>query len=305
MHAAELSGVHVYAATPFKGDDLSVVDLDALASNLEFLVGQGVRHIAVAGGTGEVEALSEEELTEVVHCAAETIGGRAVLLAGLPANWGTAVQLADRFEAAGAQVLVPMAPLVRGRAPSPEGVVYYFRELAKACPLPVMAYNQLDWPLEVFEGLAEIPSIIGIKDTCKISPHVLFRAIKLLGDRFIWIGNKRHDPGVLHLRYQMGIDGFSSGFSNFLPGPELELHAAAQRHDWARMIELQDQLSRLEQLRLAADDAAAVKAAMDLVGLRGGSVRPPRVNLTPEIRAQLQGEVKGLLEAFSPAATHA
>jgi dihydrodipicolinate synthase/N-acetylneuraminate lyase len=123
---------------------------------------------------------------------------------------------------------------------------------------------------------------------------MLFRAIRELGDRFVWIGNKRHDPGVLHFRYQMGIDGFTSGMSNFLPEPELELHEAALARDWDRMVELQERVAPLERLRMASDDAASVKAGMDLVGLSGGRVRPPRLDLSDTEREALRSVLDGL-----------
>jgi dihydrodipicolinate synthase/N-acetylneuraminate lyase len=116
---------------------------------------------------------------------------------------------------------------------------------------------------------------------------VMFQAIERLGDRYLWIGNKRFDPGVTHLRYQMGMETFTSGQCNFWPEPELELHAAGLRQDWPRMIELQRRCAPLERLRLLNDDAAMVKAAMDLVGLIGGPVRPPRRDVPPESREQL------------------
>ena len=138
-----------------------------------------------------------------------------------------------------------------------------------------MPYNTQGWPAEFFVRLGAIDRIIGVKDPCQV-PHNFFKAIKLMGDRFVWVGNKRHDPGVVHLRYQMGMEGFTSGQTNFLPEHELQMHDAALHKDWPRIIELQDTVAPLERLRMAHDDAAMVKAAMDLVGLAGGPVRPPR-----------------------------
>ena len=71
-----------------------------------------------------------------------------------------------------------------------------------------MPYNTQAWPPDFFVRLSEIDLIVGIKDPCHV-PHNLFRAIQLLGERFVWIGNKRHNPGVLHFRYQAGIEGFN------------------------------------------------------------------------------------------------
>jgi hypothetical protein len=45
---------------------------------------------------------------------------------------------------------------------------------------------------------------------------------------------------------------------------------------------------------MAHDDAAMVKAAMDLVGLYGGRVRPPRRDVSPAGRAQLRSVMEAL-----------
>ena len=163
------------------------------------------------------------------------------------------------------------------------GTWNYFNELGSSTNLPLMPYNTQGWPAEFVVELAAIEAIIGVKDPCQV-PHEFFRAIRMLGDRFVWIGNKKHGPGVAQLRYQMGMEGFTSGQGNFWPEPELAIHAAGIAGDWATIIEIQQRVAVLEQLRLAHDDAAMVKAGMDLVGLAGGRVRPPRIDAPAEAR---------------------
>ena len=286
----QLINVHTYAVTPFKADNLYEVDHEAFARNLEFLVEHGVKVIAVGGGTGEFEALAETEFEALARTAQQTVGKRALIIATLPPNLKAALDLAPRYAALEVPVLLGMPPLIRGRFPSDlEGVYDYYHRLAQATDLPLMPYNTQGWPAEFYVRLSEIERIIAIKDPCH-EPHTLFRAIQLLGDRFVWIGNKRHDPGVVHLRYQMGMQAFTSGQSNFWPEPELAIHSAAQQQEWPRVIDLQRQCALLEQLRLESDDAAMVKGAMDLLGLYGGRVRPPRRDLTSTARIRL-GEV--------------
>jgi len=291
MFSDELKGrlknVHTYAVTPFKQDNLLAVDLAAFEDNLEFLITHGMQVIAVGGGTGEIEALQTSELEVLAKTALRVADDRALVITCLPANLSEACELASRYQSLGSQIALGMPPLVRGKVPADlEGVFEYYRQLAKASDLPLMPYNTQGWPAEFFTRLAEIDRIIGVKDPCH-QPHEFFKAIKLLGDRFVWIGNKRHDPGVVQFRYQMGMEGFTSGQSNFLPGPELEMHAAAQEKDWDRIVALQEQVAPLERLRMAHDDAAMVKAAMDLVGLKGGRVRPPRRDVPTAGRAAL------------------
>ena len=289
-----LANVHTYAVTPFKTDNVLQVDLKAFEANLEFLIEHGVQVIAVGGGTGEIEALGIDELESLAKTALQVAGDRALVITCLPGNLGEASELVGRYQSLGAQIVLGMPPLIRGKVPLDlEGVFDYYRQLAEVTDLPLMPYNTQGWPAEFFVRLAEIDRILGVKDPCH-QPHEFFKAIKLLGDRFVWMGNKRHDPGVVQFRYQMGMQGFTSGQCNFLPGPELEMHAAAQKKDWDRIVELQEQVAPLERLRMAHDDAAMVKAGMDLVGLQGGRVRSPRRAISPEGRAELAKTLKAL-----------
>jgi dihydrodipicolinate synthase/N-acetylneuraminate lyase len=186
-----------------------------------------------------------------------------------------------------------MAPFVRNLIPDdPNGVSRYYEILAGLSGMALMPYNTQGWTAEFFARLAEIDSVIGIKDPCQ-DPHNLFRAVQLVGDRFVWIGNKRHDPGVLHLRFQMGIEAFTAGFTNFAPQFELELFEAAQRKDWDRMVEIQAQLAPLERMRNRHNEGI-IKSALDLVGLKGGKVRPPRTEASPEGVRELRKELEKL-----------
>jgi dihydrodipicolinate synthase/N-acetylneuraminate lyase len=68
------------------------------------------------------------------------------------------------------------------------------------------------------------------------------------------------------------------------------MHQAGLNKDWPTIIKLQEMAAPLERLRLAHDDASMVKTGMDLVGLAGGKVRPPRRDVPPQARDAI-GEV--------------
>ena len=215
----QLKNVHTYVVTPFCQDDPLQVDLDALRGNLRFLVDAGVRVVAVCGGTGEFEALSPAEYLAVSRVAQETVGQEALVVATVPGNLPVARDLLAAYASLGIQAVLAMPPLIRGQVPRDlDGVISYFRQLCAATPLAVMPYNTQSWPAEMFCRFAEIDGIIAVKDPC-FQPHELYKAIRMLGTRFVWIGNKQHDPGVVQLRYQMGVEAFTSGQSNFWPGP--------------------------------------------------------------------------------------
>ena len=289
---AQLRGVHAYVLTIYQRDDMCALDLDGFVGNMAWALNRGVAIFVVAGGTGENDSLAPPERAAMAERALATVGERALVIPTLPSNFGEAAELAPRYEKLGLRVALAMAPQIRHQTPDdPEGVFRYYQALGARSGLALMPYNTQGWSAELFARLAEVPQIIAIKDPC-FEPHNLFRAIKQLGDRFVWIGNKRHDPGVLHFRFQAGIEAFTAGFVNFAPQLELALFAAAQDRDWPRMVELQEELAPLERLRSRFDDAGMLKATMELMGLAGGPVRPPRMDVT----ALEREEIKTVLE---------
>jgi 4-hydroxy-tetrahydrodipicolinate synthase len=253
----------------------------------------------VGGGTGECEQLAHAELAAIARTATDAAAGRAVVIAGLPPDIAETIPLAAEYEQIGVDAALIVPPQLRWRVPPDlEGVARWIEAVAARTSLPLMPYNVQGWPAEFFERLADIPSVIGVKDPCA-DPHPFFRAIQQLGDRFVWIGNKRHDPGVAHLRYQMGMEGFTSGMANFLPEPELALHEACVAGDWDRAVAIQRLCAPLERARRAADDASVVKVSMDAVGLTGGRVRPPRLDLSAEAAGEVQAGVAAAHEAWA------
>ncbi|MDA0337448.1 MAG: dihydrodipicolinate synthase family protein [bacterium] len=287
-----LKTVHAYAVTPFQTGDLLAIDEQGFLGNLRFLVDRGAPVIVVGGGTGEIDALRSDELESLARLALEGFGEQVLVIPSLPGNTGAAVDLAQRYQRLGAGIALALPPYQRGGIPDDlTGVLEHLRLISAAAPgLALMPYNTQGWGAEFFERLATIDAVIGIKDPC-FDDHPLFRAIQRLGDRFVWIGNKRHDPGVLHLRYQAGIEGFTAGFINFLPEPELELERLARQRDWQAMVPIQRRLAALEGLRNQYGESM-IKAALDAVGLSGGAVRPPRVQLSAAGRAALHAELR-------------
>jgi 4-hydroxy-tetrahydrodipicolinate synthase len=238
------------------------------------------------------------ELAAIARTAVDTVDGQAVVIAGLPPNLNEAIPLVEQYELAGVDVALIVPPQIRWRTPTDlEGVAAWIEWIARRTSLPLMPYNIQGWPAEFFERLAAIDAVIGVKDPCA-DPHPFFRAIQRLGDRFVWIGNKRHDPGVAHLRYEMGMQGFTSGMANFFPEPELALAQACVVGDRERAVRIQELCAPLERARRAADDASVVKVSMDAVGLVGGRVRPPRLDLSAEAADQVGRDVRGFADAW-------
>ena len=76
----QLKGVFGFPVTPFH-NDLSL-DLDALARNLDEMMGYQFFAIVAAGGTGEMYSMTPQEIEDVVRVTVEATAGRMPVVAG-------------------------------------------------------------------------------------------------------------------------------------------------------------------------------------------------------------------------------
>ncbi len=105
-----LRDVHAYVVTPFNREDPGRIDMSAQETNVGFLIEQGVKVLNIGGGTGEVNALSNAELTTLTQSAFYIAGPCTLVVPTLPGNLGDAMELAPAYERMGALVALAMAP---------------------------------------------------------------------------------------------------------------------------------------------------------------------------------------------------
>jgi 5-dehydro-4-deoxyglucarate dehydratase len=110
-----------------------------------------------------------------------------------------------------------------------------------------------------------------------------------VGDRLHWIGGAGDDMVAAY--YSIGIRTFSSSIATVAPQLSLKLHELADAGDSEALTELLDEcVIPLYALRARRKgyEVSAMKAMMDMVGLNGGPVRPPLVNVTSEEEDELR-----------------
>jgi 5-dehydro-4-deoxyglucarate dehydratase len=143
-----------------------------------------------------------------------------------------------------------------------------------------------DWfnPSPIFvEKLAQaIPNLVAWKDgQADMRRYQMIR--ERVGDRLHWIGGAGDDavPGY----YAIGIRTFTSSIANVAPKLSLRLHELASAGYSAELTKLMNELIiplYVMRARRKGYEVSVMKAMMDMVGLVGGPVRPPLVNLKPD-----------------------
>jgi 5-dehydro-4-deoxyglucarate dehydratase len=281
-----LQGVISFPVTPFK-KDLSL-DLDGLRKNLRSLLQHPVCAIVAPAGTGELYSLSPIEHAAVVKTVVEEVSGRVPVLTGTGFNPPIASELAReaaKLKVSGILAFPPYYP-----SPDDDGAIAYYRGIADATPLGLLIYTR-DWfnPTPALaEKLSQIPNLIGWKDgQADLRRYQMIR--QRLGNRLHWIGGAGDDmvPGY----YSIGIRTYTSSIANVAPRLSLKLHELASAGKSDELTKLMNELViPLYALRARRKgyEVSAMKAMMDMLGLAGGPVRPPLVDLRPDELESLQ-----------------
>jgi 5-dehydro-4-deoxyglucarate dehydratase len=173
--------------------------------------------------------------------------------------------------------------------PTEEGLVAHTRAVAEATRLGVMVHSMPGYPFtaRLVERLAAIPGVVSYKDElgdvrgfADIVDHV--------GDQLVYV-NGRAEP-VMAYYAAAGATVLATAIGNFDPALALEAYAAADRKDFEGMrAVLAPRAMAWYRLRERNRGflISVSKASMNLMGLAGGSVRPPLSDLRPDVEREL------------------
>ena len=167
MSTHRFHGIYTIPATPF-GDDLTI-DWDSLRREVEFCCRCGAQGIVWPVGVSEMMTLSDDERRAGFRAIAAENRGRATFVAGVS---GTsiphAVELTRAAADAGADAVIAVPPYTFRL--DNDGIVAYFRAIAKATSLPICVQNQnppmgTPMPISFVAKLAQdIPSVCFLKE---------------------------------------------------------------------------------------------------------------------------------------------
>jgi len=282
----KLSGVIAFPVTPFK-DDLSL-DLPALHQNLTHLLQYQISAIVAAAGTGEMYSLTPAEYTRVIELTALAVEDRVPVIAGVGFGQRLAVEMAQTAEKAGADGILVFPPYYPHA--DDDGLFEYYRAVGAASKLGMLIYSR-DWASftpAMVERLTSIPTLIAWKDG-QGDIRRLQAIMNRVGERLHWIGGAGDD--LVAAYYSIGIRTFTSSIATVAPLLSLKLHELGEAGDAEALGELLNRcVIPLYALRVRRRgyEVSAMKVMMDMIGLNGGPVRPPLVNVKPEEEDELR-----------------
>ncbi|WP_184019683.1 dihydrodipicolinate synthase family protein [Sphingobium boeckii] len=267
--------------TPFTAD--RSLDLQGLGALLEWLHGEGMHGLVIAGTTGEWTSMSAAERKQLFTAVGAQLGGKLPLLAGSSAFTATeTVDFAIHAKEAGFDgILVTPPPYVR---PSAEEIIGFYQDVSRGTPLPICVYNWppgtgIDMPLSLITQLADIENVVAIKQSTS-DLRSFVSTFFALNDKVRVFGHSMDEHGLALLQARGGDGTMGAGgvlgriqpdFYNNLWAGDIEAARACGLKDRVIL----DQWYTPDLRGMFGSGPAILKSALNAQGLPGGYVRPP------------------------------
>ena len=273
--------------TPFAKD--GSIDWDGVAKLATHLADHGHDAIAVNGTTGEAPTTKSSEKLEIIKVVKSTVGSRVKVLSGAGDNETSyTVEQAKRSADAGADGLLIVTPYYN--KPPQAGIEAHFKAVAGATDLPIMMYDipgrtGVEIESDTIVRLFDLPNIVALKDA-KGNLAATSDVIARCGIP-VYSGDD-----ILNLPFlSIGAVGFVSVCGHTV-GTELKAMLDAWfAGDTARALEIHQKLIPVFKGTFKTQGAILTKAAMNLMGLPGGTTRLPLVDATPAQIATLREDL--------------
>jgi len=292
-----LRGILPPLVTPFHPD--GALDLASFEANLESYAAEDLAGYVVLGSNGEAASLDEDEKVALLRAARRRAGSRLVIAGtGLESTRST-IAFTGRAADTGADAALVLTPSFFKSQMTVEALRRHYDAVAEASSIPVLLYSfpavtGLPFPLPLAAAVAGHPRIVGMKESSG-DVGLFGRIVASVPASFaVACGSAPAFYPSLCIGAAAGI----LAVANCAPGPAAALYRAFAASDHARARRIQEALTPLAVAVTATHGVAGLKAAVDLSGRRGGSVRSPLLPLAPAVR----DELRRLLDAAESAA---
>ena len=258
--------------TPFRD---GAVDEAAFEAFVDWQIGEGSAGLVPCGTTGESATMSIDEHHRVVELCVQVAAGRVPVIAGCGSNdTAVAIRHMRHAEKAGADAALVVVPYYN--RPSQEGLYQHFKACAEASALPIVLYNvpgrtALEMSVETMARLAEIPTIVGVKDATGNVARATAQRLQC-GETFIQLsGNDDMALGFM----ASGGSGCISVTANVAPRLCAEFQNACLDGRWDDALAINDRLFPLHAALFSDASPGPTKYALSRVRAFDTAMRLP------------------------------
>jgi len=282
----ELKGIFTALVTPFKDYEL---DEEGLKRIVESQLAGGVDGLVPCGSTGEASTLSYEEHERVIELTIKYANGKVPIIAGTGSNsTEEAIELTKSAKQIGADACLLTTPYYN--KPTQEGLYRHYRKIAESVDIPLILYNipgrtGVNMTPETIKRLADIPSIIGIKEASGSLVQIA-EIYRLTNGKFIILSG---DDNLFLPMMSAGAVGVISVASNIIPKEMQALFKAFMiERDIFKARDINTRLMPLFQSLFIETNPIPIKECLYFMGMIEEEFRLPMCPASDTTKATLR-----------------
>jgi len=282
-------GILPALVTPFTADGKSV-DKERLRALVDHCIGMGVHGVVPCGTTGEFVNMTDDEKKAVIKVVVDQVNGRVPVIAGTGSS-GTdqTVEMTKYAKDAGVTAALIVTPYYL--KPADRGIYEHYSTIASEVDLPIILYNipqctGVDLPWQMVEDLAQIPNVVGVKDSSGQLKFILAVLEKVRDKINVLCG---HDEVVV-AGLAAGCSGAILASANVIADVWIQIYNHVKKGELQQARELQYKVQKIARI-IAGSGAVGTKAALNMMKIKVGPVRKPLSvggELTYESREELR-----------------
>ena len=269
-------GLSVAMVTPFRG---GVIDRDATARLVDWMIDGGVQGLVVSGSTGEAATCSAEERRTLLAFVKERVKGRVWIVAGTGTNNTaesiTMTRMAEEVGVDGAMIVTPYY-----NKPTPKGQAAHFRAVALSTKLPLILYNVpgrtgTNTTPDILAMVQDLPNVKAVKEASgsldQISQVKTKTTLTLLSG----------DDGLTLPVIAVGGEGIISVAGQVVPREMRALTDAARAGNVAEARAIHHKLQPIFKALFVESNPGPVKYLLSEMGICANELRLPLVPVEP------------------------
>lgn len=290
--STDIKGIIVPIVTPLYEDES--LNLEELRKQIDRMIEAGIDGIFCFGTNGEGFILNGQEKEAVLRTAIDQVHGRVPVYAGTGCiSTKETIEQSQMAERLGADVLSIITPSFAKA--SQEELYQHYKAVAAAVNLPILLYNipartgnALD--PETVDRLAEIPNIVGAKDSSGNWENL---------KAYIAVAKEHHNFKILSGNDSLILNGLKEGGAGAIAGcANVYPHVLASIYDYFTAGEMkeaqeaQDSIASFRAVFPYGNPNTIVKKAVNLLGYPVGPCKAPFNGLSAEGEAALEKVLK-------------
>ncbi|MBP6333312.1 MAG: dihydrodipicolinate synthase family protein [Aminivibrio sp.] len=290
----KVHGIFAPIATAF--DASGEVDYSTFAENTVSFGATKLSGLVVLGSNGEFTLLSHEEKVKLVETARNHLPAGKMVIAGTGCeSFRETLQLTKECASVGADVALVVTPNYYKKDMNEAALEKFYTMLADASPIPVMIYNMpgnsgVNVPSSLTLKLAAHPNITGIKDSGGNIVQISEVLAKAPAGFSVFAGSGSYLLATLML----GGVGGTLAVANVVPDYCAGIQENFEKGDLEKARKMQLALLPLNAAVTSRFGIGGMKAAMDMVGFKGGLPRLPILPAGEETRKEIARILKEL-----------